>query len=158
MPLTLLPGSAGRSEGQEATLSNTSARGDSDNVAALGRVEGNTLPFFRLHTDGKLSLRQERARRPKDRCWVKWGLAQSCSLTISIFTGIAKEKAKGEVLPWFPSTPQDSAVPSQTLQPNRGVRRPHIDVNSKFSQETALQLSPKLMSSPRGLEKSLTFG
>lgn len=31
-------------------------------------------------------------------------------------------------------------------------------INSKFSQETALQLAPKLTSSQRGLEKSLTFG
>lgn len=115
-----------KERGQEATLSNTSARGDSDRVALPGKggAAENILPFLSLHTDGKLSPRQQNAGRPKDHCWVKWGLAPSCSLTIPSFTGSAEEKAKGEVLPWLPSTPQDSAAPSQTSQPSGGVSRP----------------------------------
>lgn len=145
------------------TYNTTPTRGDSDNVAALGsKGLQKTLPFLRLHTDGKLSLRQQRAGRPKDHWRVKWGLAQSCSLTTPSFSGNAKEKTK------------EGSVAKGSLPPHRTVLLHHCSitnppaqqscqqalhlVNSEFSQETALQLLPKLMSSQRGLEKSLTFG
>lgn len=71
----------------------------------------NSLPFLKLQTDGKPSLRR-RAGRPKDHCQVKRRLVQICFLAIFSFTVSANEKAKGEVLPWLPSTHQDSAAPS----------------------------------------------
>lgn len=70
-----------------------------------------TLPFLKLQTDGKPSLRRW-AGRPKDHCQVKWRLVQICFLAILSFTVRVNEKAKGEVLPWLPSTHQDSAAPS----------------------------------------------
>lgn len=78
-------------------------------VAAPGMEHSaeNTLPFLKLQTDGKPSLRRW-AGRPKD----ETETGSICFLTILSFTVSANEKAKGEVFPWLPSTPQDSGAPS----------------------------------------------